>query len=97
MAVYKRHPILHVEARYAYPRHRADRIRHGCLQTPGRVAGVDFGFCGKAQNHFLAGRAGDDAFEDAIEDEILLHRLVALVFKRRVFGVITDFEHRLKF
>ena len=68
----------------------------GFLQPPRRIARVDVAFGGEAQDHFLALGIRHDALQDPLDDEILLHRVVALVLQGLVFGVIGDFEERLE-
>ena len=59
--------------------HRDDAVRCRGFELPGRVAGFHAALVGKAQDHFLGLLVGDHAFENAVEDEVLLHLVHALV------------------
>jgi hypothetical protein len=85
MMIHERDPLLHRHTRGAHTCDRVYRIGNRRLEAPCRITRVDLRFGGKAQDHLAAFGVGDDALQDAVEYEILLHRTVALILEGRTF------------
>ena len=92
VAIEKLDPDLHGQMRHACFGHCANRVRRGRAQSPRRVAGIHVVLFGKAQDHFLAFLVRDDAFQHAIEDEVLRHVVFALAQQQIAFLVVADVQ-----
>ena len=89
-------PVRHGQARDAHLGDSGDAVGDGSLHPPCCIGGIHVGFGRKAQDHLLALRIADDAFQDAVEDEELLHARAALPDERLALAVLGHFELRLE-
>ena len=79
MALQEGHPVGQRQLRHAGLGDADDAVGRGRAQPPGGVAGFHVALVGEAQDHFLGLLVGHHALEDAVEDEVLLHLVHALV------------------
>ena len=76
--------------------HGDDRVRHRRSQPPRGVGSVHLGFGGEAQDHLAALGVAHHALHHALEDEELLHLLVALAHQRVALAVVGHQRQRLE-
>ena len=69
-----------------------DGVRRGRVEAPGGVARLDLALGRKAQDHLLGLGVGDDALEQAVEHEVLLHLVHALVQQEVALAAVDDVE-----
>ena len=93
----ERHPCFQGHAGHSHLGHADDAVRGRRAQAPGRAARLHVATIGEAQDHFLAFLVGDDALEDPVEDEILLHLAHALVQQHVALVAVADGQMRLEF
>ena len=89
-------PHRHRQLGGAHLRHRDDRVGHRRAQAPGRVGGVHLALGREAQDHLAPLRIGHHALQHALEDEELLHLLVALAHQRVALAVVGHQQQRLE-
>ena len=92
----KFNPGFQRQARHPAVDEGNDAVGGQRVQAPGGVAGVHFGLGGQTQDHLLAFRIADHAFENAFEDENLFHVGRTLGHEHGALGVLDDFEFGLK-
>ena len=73
-----------------------DAVGRRRVQPPGGVAGLDVVLVGEAKDHLLGVGVGDDALQHAVEHEVLLHVVHALLEEAFALGAIDDEQVRLE-
>jgi hypothetical protein len=73
-----------------------DAVRRRRVEAPRGVARLDVALLGEAQDHLAAVGVGDDALQDAVEHEVLLHLVHPLVEQGLALGAIDHLQVRLE-
>jgi hypothetical protein len=90
--VHKGDPARHRQLGDASLGDANDGVGRGRVQPPRRVAGLDVALVGKAQDHLVRFGVGDDALQQAVEHEVLLHLVHTLVQQVLALRAIDDLE-----